>query len=334
MKGGATRWIWRVLFALTGAGVLAGLYAWLVERVDVWLDRFIVEVEKSGLPPEGLTILHLSDFHFEGSGCIQALKIARLQQLLADERYDLLMLTGDLIHDAAGLPVVLDLVDSLSPRLAAFSCPGNHDYSEYSVWGVFGHTWRGSGQAGRLELADLVDAMCKLWGFVLKVLRNDLVRLPVALNDVDAMHAALAARGVQPLVNQARRIQCEAVDLWVAGVDDLTEGKPDLAGALADVPEDALLLVLAHNPDIWLDPLADRADLVLAGHTHGGQIKLPGVGVAHTQGTHLTRQRPAGWFRRGAARMFVSRGLGESIPLRFGVRPQVTLIRLMPRGQG
>jgi predicted MPP superfamily phosphohydrolase len=58
---------------------------------------------------------------------------------------------------------------------------------------------------------------------------------------------------------------------------------------------------------------------------------LPLIGAAHTQGTHLTRRHPAGWFQRGGTRMFVSRGLGESIPLRFGVRPQVALIRIVPR---
>jgi predicted MPP superfamily phosphohydrolase len=54
------------------------------------------------------------------------------------------------------------------------------------------------------------------------------------------------------------------------------------------------------------------------------------IGAAHTQGTHLRRRRPAGWFQRGQTRMFVTRGLGESIPLRFRVRPQVALIRLVP----
>jgi hypothetical protein len=103
-----------------------------------------------------------------------------------------------------------------------------------------------------------------------------------------------------------------------------------MAAALAGVPDGALLLLLAHNPDVWLDPLVERAGLVLSGHTHGGQVRLPGVGAAHTQGTHLSRRRPAGWFQRGRTLMFVSRGLGESIPLRFGVRPQIALIRWVP----
>jgi len=318
----------KVVLGTLGVGFLTALYALFVERTQVQLDRFTVRVNKPGLPPEGLTILHLSDFHFRASGRVQARKIARLHRLLDGERYDLLALTGDLIHDAAGFPVALALIESLHPRLGGFSCPGNHDYAEYSIWGIFGHTWRESGETGRVGAADVVGAVRKLGGFVRKILRNELVRLPVVFNDVPAMHATLRTSGIQPLVNQAVHLQSDGTDLWVAGVDDLTEGKPDPKTALADVPDEAFLLLLAHNPDIWLDPRVTKADLVLAGHTHGGQVRLPLIGVAHTQGTHLTRKRPAGWFQRGAARMFVSRGLGESIPLRLGVRPQIALIKL------
>ncbi len=316
------RWVLGSLLA-AAAGAGAAIYATQIERERVQLDRYTVEVDRPGLPPAGITILHLSDFHFRASGVVQARKIAALGRLLADARYDLVALTGDLVHDMAGLPVALALIGGLRPRLGMFSCPGNHDYAEYSVWGVFGHTWRA---------ADLFGNVRQLAGFVRKVLRNELVRLPVTFNDVSVMHAALAEQGVQPLVNRAVRVRGEGVDFWVGGVDDLTEGRPDLAATLAEVPDDAFLLVLAHNPDIWLAPRIPGADLVLAGHTHGGQIRLPLVGAAHTQGTHLTRRRPAGWFERGGVRMFVSRGLGESIPLRLGARPQAALIRVMPMG--
>jgi uncharacterized protein len=311
------------------AGASAAFYASQVERADVQLDRFTVAVDRPGLPPDGIVVLHLSDFHFRAGGRVQARKIARLKQLLAGERYDIVALTGDLIHDTAGFPVARSLIKSLRPRMGAYSCRGNHDYAEYSVWGVFGHTWREAGGARRLRLNDLLGAVRKLMGFVRKVLRNELVRLPVAFNDMAAMDEGLQTAGIHPLVNRA--VQVPGADLWVAGIDDLTEGRPDLRAALADVPDEPPLILLAHNPDIWLDARVAAADLILSGHTHGGQVRLPGVGVAHTQGTHLSRQRPAGWFERGGTRMFVSRGLGESIPLRFGVRPQVALIRLTPQ---
>ncbi len=108
------------------------------------------------------------------------------------------------------------------------------------------------------------------------------------------------------------------------------ESHPDLAQAFEGIPPGVPLILLAHNPDIWLQCGVDRADLVLSGHTHGGQIQLPLLGAVHTQGTHLGRKAPAGWFERGRSKMFVSRGLGESIPLRFGARPQVALITLLP----
>ena len=108
------------------------------------------------------------------------------------------------------------------------------------------------------------------------MLRNERWLLHIHSNDVDALHAALAAQGIQPLVNRAAHVRSGGTDLWIAGVDDLTQGKPDMAAALADVPEGALTILLAHNPDAWVDPGVACVDLVLAGHTHGGQLRLPG----------------------------------------------------------
>ncbi len=316
------------LFAL-GAGALTGLYATRIERARVVLSRYEVVLDTPGLPPDGLTILHLSDFHFRAGDAVQARKIAHLLALLADEAYDVVALTGDLIHDHGGFAIALRLIEALRPRLAAFYVPGNHDYAEYSVWGVFGKTWRASGNGGRLRPVDLGMAARKITDFVWKVMRNKLVRLPVAFNDVPEMLGELEARGVVPLVNRAVPLAINGVEIWFAGVDDALEGRPDLAAALSAVPDGKPLVLLAHNPDIWLDPAVGRADLVLSGHTHGGQVWLPVLGAAHTQGTHLARRRPAGWFRRGRSHMFVSRGLGESIPLRLAARPQAALIRLV-----
>lgn len=319
-----------IALAALSAGALAGLYATRIERARIALSRYEVVLDRPGLPVDGLTILHLTDFHFRNSDAVQARKIAHLLALLEAEVYDVVVLTGDLIHHRAGFDVALQLVEALRPRLAAFCVPGNHDYAEYSVWGVFGHTWRASGDEGQVQWADLGVAARKIAGFVWKVLRNKLVRLPVAFNDVPQMLRALEARGVMPLVNRAVPLKVDGAEVWFAGVDDALEGRPDLTAALAAVPDGRPLVLLAHNPDVWLDPAVTRADLVLSGHTHGGQVWLPLLGAAHTQGTHLRRRQPAGWFRRGRSHMFVSRGLGESIPLRFAARPQAALIHLIP----
>lgn len=317
------------LAAALGAGALAALYAVRIERTHITLDHFTLEID-AALPATGLTILHLSDFHFHSDGAVQAAKIDRLQALLETEHYDVVALTGDLIHDIDGLPGALALIDALHPRLAAYFVPGNHDYAEYTPWGVFGHTWRESTEESP-SVRDLKQVAAAFGAFVRKVVRNDLVRMPVAFNDMAAIVRRLEAAHVIPLINTSAHLSVDGVDVWLAGVDDAMESTPNLAAALERVPPHAALILLAHNPDIWLQCGVDRADLVLSGHTHGGQIQLPGIGAIHTQGTHLQRKQPAGWFTRGKTRMFVSRGVGESIPLRFNAGPQAAMITLVTR---
>ena len=113
-------------------------YARFVERARVRLDRFTVPVDKPGIPPQGLIILHLSDLHLRENGVIQARKLDSLRRALAGEQYDLVALTGDLIHDQPGLATALSLIGELRPRLGGYSCLGNHDYWESSLWGIFG----------------------------------------------------------------------------------------------------------------------------------------------------------------------------------------------------
>jgi predicted MPP superfamily phosphohydrolase len=355
-------WIKRMAVVAAGTSVAAALYAWFVERARVQLNRFTIQVDKPGLPPGGLTVLHLSDLHCRADGQLQERKLARLQRLLADEPYDIVALTGDLIHDAAGFSRALTFISRLRPRLGTYFCRGNHDYCESSLWGIVAGndsdgvekadggagsaagkgapstdvTWAAEG-AGAARSArsrgqqtpGLVTMARRLLDFARKLQRNERVHLPMIYHDMQAMEEALAGIGVHSLVNRAAHIEKDETDLWMAGVDDLWEGTADLAEAVAEVPAGKLLLLLAHNPDVWLDPCVERADLVLCGHVHGGQVRLPILGALHTQGTHLTRRKPAGWFRRDTTRMFVSRGVGESLPMRFGAVPQAVLIRIV-----
>src|SRR5690606_31291838 len=139
-------------------------------------------------------------------------------------------------------------------------------------------------------------------------------------------------RNIYPLHNRSVRLICEesGVNCYLAGVDDVCEGAPDLQTALQDVPDSVPVILLTHNPDILTEPGVDRADLVLAGHTHGGQIVLPLVGAAHTQTDHLHRNEVSGYLRRGKTQIYITRGIGEGIPLRFRAAPQITLITVLP----
>jgi predicted MPP superfamily phosphohydrolase len=318
--------------ALGGAAVAAAgiaLDGLLIERVSVGMDRYDLATGKPGLPAEGLSILHLSDLHCRPGGTVQDLKMARLRRLLANESYDLAVLTGDLINTADGLPALLAFMGELRPRLGAFAIPGNRDYWESSLSAIFREP---STRASHGRWRSPRAAVRRLREFGRTVALNRHTHLQVRSNYALVMLEALERWGVQPLVNRAVRLKGDNYDFWIAGVDDATHGRPDLGAALADVPEETFLLLLAHNPDIALDRLVGRADLVLAGHTHGGQICLPGVGAIYMGASHLGRRRPAGWFSLagGRTQMFVSRGVGESLPFRLAARPQAAIIRLVP----
>lgn len=333
-----------LIFGGAGAaavGLAAYWYAHRVERLRVSLERATIEVDKPGLPPDGLTILHLSDFHFRACDPIQEARVQRLRALLAPEQFDIVAFTGDLIHNADGFQRGLAFLAELHPAIAAFSVPGNRDYVESSFKAVMGTPEERAGLplSGHLRLA-LRKARRTLQRFA----SNEHTRLHFHHNDVPAMNAALQAHGIEPLVNRAVNLRGPDYDLWLAGLDDLTQGEPDLAAALAPVPAGSVLVLLAHNPDIWLKGAPNsageavmtprRADLVLSGHTHGGQIKLPLIGAWYRQGTLVTRSHPAGWFTDGSSRMYVSRGLGESFKFRFGAPPQAALIRLISARSG
>lgn len=156
----------------------------------------------------------------------------------------------------------------------------------------------------------------------------------VSLNNVRLLIEMLDQHGIQILHNRSIHLcyhpgEPDGVDLHLAGVDDVSEGVVDLASAWSDVPDDSLKILLSHNPDILEDPASRRADLILSGHTHGGQVSLPLLGAAHTQSIHLGRREAAGYMRRGQTHVYVTRGIGEGIPLRFGAKPQITLLTIL-----
>lgn len=122
--------------------------------------------------------------------------------------------------------------------------------------------------------------------------------------------------------------------LVLAGVDDLWEGTPDLTAALRGAPPDQPRLVLAHNPDCAEEMEAERVDLMISGHTHGGQIRIPGLGTPVVP-SRYGQKYASGLVMGPHYPVYVTRGLGVGgIPIRLGVRPEVTLFELYRSDQG
>ncbi len=141
--------------------------------------------------------------------------------------------------------------------------------------------------------------------------------------------AQLGSFGARLLVNEGTLVR---PDVWLIGLDDPMSGSPDVAAALHAAPSDAAKIALYHSPEIF-DALAPQIDLALAGHTHGGQVRVPLLGPPWTppgSGRYV-----AGWYSAGSgpARMYVSRGVGTSVlPIRFACRPEIAVITVRPDG--
>lgn len=130
--------------------------------------------------------------------------------------------------------------------------------------------------------------------------------------------------GLRLLVNEAQELRS---GVWLAGLDDL-EGNPDADAAFRSIPQGSFAIALFHSP-VLFDQVAGRCPLALAGHTHGGQLRLPflrPVWLPWGCGRYIE-----GWYEAKGSRLYVSRGIGTSLlPLRFLARPELAILTLGP----
>ncbi len=147
-------------------------------------------------------------------------------------------------------------------------------------------------------------------------------------NDVDPrLRGQLREAGITLLENRGIELQAERGNIYLYGAEDLRAGKPDLAG-LADAAEGDFVILLSHSPEIVTELAGVSPDLILAGHTHGGQICLPG-GQGIITHSKLGPKYDSGSFPWGEGTLFITRGVGASgIPLRLFCLPELVIIRL------
>jgi predicted MPP superfamily phosphohydrolase len=141
--------------------------------------------------------------------------------------------------------------------------------------------------------------------------------------------AALAAARLPDLNNTGVWLERRGARLRIGGVGDLWTDRQDLDAALGDATEDDAVLLLSHNPD-FVETLRDpRVGLVLSGHTHGGQVVLPGFGAPIVP-SRYGQKYLQGLVQGPCSQVFITRGVGTvTPPVRFLCRPEVVLITLV-----
>lgn len=292
------RW-WRPAAALGAVAVGGAVYATVIERHWYALRRVTVPVLRPGAWP--IRVLHVSDLHLLPT---HRRKIDWVRGL-ADLRPDLVVNTGDTLSSKDSVPTAVRALDRLLELPGAFVF-GNNDY--FAPRPKSPHRYFISG-----------DRLPKT--------------APLPWRD---LRAAQAERGWVDLSNRKAVIEIRGQRIALAGVDDPHLRKDRYAEIAGPADTRAVVRIgVAHSPEPRvLDAFADDGyDLVLAGHTHGGQVRLPGIGALVTN-CGLDRSRARGLSRWGAHTWLnVSAGLGNSpyMPVRFCCRPEATLLTLVPR---
>jgi predicted MPP superfamily phosphohydrolase len=147
-----------------------------------------------------------------------------------------------------------------------------------------------------------------------------------------AVRLHMEDNGLPMLVNQFARIERNGDHIFLAGLDDTEFGDPDIDATLPPKP-DAPVILLVHEPDFADDiaahPRANEVDLILSGHTHGGQVRLPLFGPIALPPNG--KRYPEGHFQVGPSQLYVNRGIGTvGVPFRLNCPPEITLSTLRP----
>jgi len=280
-----------------GAATLA--YGGLIERNAFTVRRFDVPV----LPPdvEPLRLLHMSDLHVTAR---QARKQAWIRSL-AELRPDFVINTGDTISDPRAIPAIMDALGPLFDFPGAF-VPGNNDYYAPKL---------------KNPIRYFVPERNRVFGPTLPW---------------PELASAMSSAGWLDLTHVRSTLKVGSLEVAVAGTDDphLGRARYSLIAGAADSTA-AVRIGVTHSPEPSLlsSFAADGYDLVLAGHTHGGQIRIPfGPAIVTNCGIDVWRAR---WLHQWDDHMWfhVCAGLGTSpfAPVRLGCRPEASLLTLVPR---
>jgi uncharacterized protein len=243
---------------------------------------------------EGFTILHLADFHLEKN---KGKHLINFFDQLEKRKFDAIVLTGDYIENTTGfdnLEKILDKMNDLKPKYGIFACLGNHDYFHFS--------------------------------------RKDFVLVRYVVeeqNNIKQLKDILEKNGVEILIDNNQVIKTQKGSINFVGIDEYVSGRFSVPVAMDNVDKKGFTVLISHAPDIVFHLAPFKVDLVLSGHTHGGQIKLPFIGTIIKR-TKLTRKQASGLFKYKGTYVHVTQGLGSSpkAMIRFLCSPEMAILTL------
>jgi predicted MPP superfamily phosphohydrolase len=283
---------------LRRAGLVAAgtaLYSLFEARHYTVTERYL----NAGRLAHELTVLHISDTHLYSR---QRRLIAFLEDLPArlGAPPDLVVATGDFIENDTGIEPAIATLTRLEAKFGRFYVLGSHDYY----------------QSTRPGFARYVTGA------------RPKPTAPRA--DTEALERGLQEKGWTSLLNQTVTLDHPGGKIRLSGVDDpyINRHKTD---HIERVHGDALALALVHAPDVVSEWALAGFDVIFGGHTHGGQVRPPGLGAIVTN-CKLPAGLAHGLHRIGTSLLHISPGLSTShfAPIRLNCQPEATLLRIRP----
>ncbi|MBX9678306.1 MAG: metallophosphoesterase [Gemmataceae bacterium] len=253
-----------------------------------WLELNRYTVPIRGLPP-AFRNLHLVQMSdFHAGHHVPSAFLHEAVDLTHAQKPDVIVLTGDFIHKG------YQHVERVAKDLSRLHAP-------MGVFAVLGnHDFSVRNALGMRRYRDLHQAVAD----------------------------SLTQHGIRLLRNETHPLERDGQKLYLTGIDDLWSRMMDLDRSFDGLCPNTPRVVLAHNP-LTIEMLnGRRCDLMLSGHTHGGQVKLPGIGrlALGPKG----RRFAAGMYRVGDSVLYVNKGVGCGLRIRYGVRPEVAVLTLAP----
>jgi uncharacterized protein len=261
-------------------------------------------------------ILQISDLHFHGR--INKSFLNRLKNSISAESPDLIAITGDFLcyGELADPSSLEEFLSGLNAPFGIYAVLGNHDYAQ----GI------GINSKGDYDIVDSLQAPFKE-GFSRLFYTTRLSKKVSARAQKLEPHPELLnilSRTSIHLLNN-RSVQVE--DLFnISGVGEHMAGRVDVKSAFKDYSEKLPGIVLAHNPDAIPALKNAPGNIILCGHTHGGEVNLPWIWKRFTALENPEYRK--GLFHEDQKTIYVSRGVGGTFPFRFNAFPELVLITL------
>jgi predicted MPP superfamily phosphohydrolase len=314
------KFLHRFLYNVGISGITLTSYATLIEPQWVEITQHDITIKNLPSSFEGFSIVQLTDLHHSSIVTLDYLracfwKAVRLQP-------DLVVLTGDYItrQEKYAEPLAQAIRRIIiEAGIPVYAVLGNHDhwnrppenrvFTRRKRWDAIGTEPAPS----KPRSENGAFPRRKRWK-----------------GDGGEVFHALTNAGIRVLMNESVLLRRGGDRLWLIGCDDFLSGDFDLERALASVPTSAEpRIFLMHNPYPIESIAHHRFDLVLSGHSHGGQISLPFVPPK------IGRKYLAGLFYVGQSRLYVCRGLGViGLPIRFMTLPEIAYFRLVGSSDG